>query len=643
MSKALTRFGLLLSAGGKAPSLASRTTSTGRGHTRKYSNSRRLHREAPSVGRSAGLSWPAMARPSDMEVSQPRTPPVSRKALEAAALAQPAAWLPPDWHPSNLSASLRERLRAGVAQVGHHGRLRKVLERRERGEPLIIAALGNSVTADFGGVVGKMQDRFHLGYIGTPRRCKAKCLEYGWLLPIFRYMTEHEGQTPRANGTGTSAVVNCGQAARYLSQYTDCMHSAMPENADLIIVDGVNGMHPIDGNLFRPTEKLIRQLLGLPQQPAVIVLHWFDWCACTTCKMGRGIDRHRSRSCYANLGLNESWEIGKRREESGWGVLARHYDLPVLSNRLALHPMSEGYASAAEATDEKMSNLLRVDRFTWDGLHPMPCNKKWANCPYSQLVASLINVFLSDVRSGHFGSRVAQQQSPLPVQCKSVRGSLANDRGTVDRCFAWGADRRAPPQIASNNGWRLTSMDTATSFDPPAHCQSVRGRREKAAAASIAPSSTSLPPPPPPAPCPHDKPGLTAFAPGSEVVFDLPLTASNRTGSFAARNATLFLVFLSSYEGMGTASVSCDRGCGCDEATIDAHTSGSFVSVWESRKMRAVLHGNSGSCAVRVLLRNATRSRGTKFKVSGLTMRWPNPLGTSGESVDSASCHNSTT
>ena len=171
--------------------------------------------------------------------------------------------------------------------MGHLGRLNKLLSKIEQGGNFTMVGLGNSVTADYGGIVGSMQDRYRLGYMGNPSRCRGACLQLGWMLPVFQHLMHvrndnnigNEQQRPQDS---PSAVVNVGQAARYLSNYLDCYASAVPAEADLIIVDGVNGLHPITGNQFKPTERLLRRLLTLPNQPAVVVLHWIDWCACGT-------------------------------------------------------------------------------------------------------------------------------------------------------------------------------------------------------------------------------------------------------------------------------------------------------------------------------------------------------------------------
>ena len=291
-------------------------------------------------------------------------------------------WLPDRWQPSNIPAELATRLRAGVSRLGHLGRVRRVLARVDRGEPIVMAALGSSVTSDFGGAVGYMQERFKLGYIGVPRKCRGKCVQYGWLLPIFRFLTQNQAA---AHNMQNASLVNCGQAARFISTYLDCTSSAVPETADLIIIDGSNGMAPVVGSKFLPTEKLVRRLLSLPHQPAIIVLHWMDWCACSlsVCKPGPRVNRHKSLSCYQPQGFNESWIIGRRREdETGWADLAKHYRLPTLSLRRALHPsaMPQAVRSSSDVNLANVSQLWRFPQtFTWDGLHPMACSSSWEN------------------------------------------------------------------------------------------------------------------------------------------------------------------------------------------------------------------------------------------------------------------------
>lgn len=647
-------------------------------------------------------------------------------------------WLPATWEPSSMPAELVAQLRAGVMQAGHLGRLHQALERVGRGEPLVLAAVGASVTSDFGGIVGEMQDRHRLGYIGHPGRCHTQCVHFGWLLPIFRFLTRGTNGSLAQNPA--SAVVNCGQAARQVSTYLDCTASAVPHTADIIIMDGANGMAPINGNQFKPTERVLRRLLALPHRPAVLLLHWLDWCGCTEysthCPQGARIDRHHNRTCYTKEGLSQSWNMARLREETGWALLAEHYRLPVLSVRRAFHPLrlaasrggddeSNGRASSAAArtasllpedpmsagdgATPKLSRRSAKDSnshkesgsgsthqnppssmvkpaelplLTWDGLHPWRCGAlDWRSCRYSLLIAALVNTFIADAAAGRWNTRQSTDRDALLVRCNPVRlGTRIDHRGLREACFGWGIERRLPPPVLSSDGWKVTSMDTSHSFNPPSHCSK---RRTRAAVHSSKSNSSdggsrsmavlpSTAPAAPPESCPKAKPGLTAFEPGSAAIFSLPLStdatlwgpafgaarrhatdgkgsvrAAQRTmemhsvgiaadmkGRVATQNATLLLTYLSSYEGMGAAAVSCTRGCACPETIVDAQRtevsnalSHAFLSLWETRRIDVLILGDLPSCTVRVELLRANRSSssiiraGHKFKLSALTLR----------------------
>ena len=547
----------------------------------------------------------------------------------------PATWLPVQWHPSRLPPDLMERLRAARTHVGHLGRLRSALARADHGEPLTVVALGNSVTSDFAGAVGTMQERFQLGYVGKPALCRGKCVQLGWLLPIFRFLTEN-------TNLHASAAVNVGQAARYVDNYLDCTLSIVPQEADIIFLDGVNGMSPITGNHYKPTEKLIRRLLMLPHQPAIVIMHWLDWCACAAncSKTELRVERHLRGACYTVDGLRQSYSVALKRETLAWSSLATHYNLSVLSMAHAFHPLAGSSQSPLEASHPSIGTIgadasnvrywaqWPLSSMTRDGLHPKSCKSSWQKCRYTMMVASMVTTFVADVRANRSG--MDHEQSPLPVSCAPLRTQASERNFPVERCFGWGVDRRVPPPVASSSmGWRVTSLDTVRSFNPPPHCKSRRGQA----------SPQYL------GPCPKSKPGMTAFAPGSVVAFELPLATSvisSRDSSgqttvvqpHRQKNASLTLTYLSSYEGMGVATVSCmSTLCDCEPMTLDGHSATSetlppagLVSVWERASRRMVIRDGATTCIVRVVVQNWTRSGGHKFKLGTITIRWPSSL-----------------
>ena len=238
------------------------------------------------------------------------------------------------WHPSRLPRDLKKLLRAGVTSAGDLGRLQQALTRLERGDSLVLSAVGASVTADYGGALGRLQDRFDLAYTGNLRKCTgaAACEWAGWLLPVFSYLTR------AANDTMATSVsfANVGQAGTGLSRYLECTGSVVPEHSDIILVDAST----VDYGNLPQIERTLRRLLSLPRSPALILLHFFDWCSCqncvadgsrlkcAACSPRQRSMKHRNGECYRPDRLTAAWSAGARVEDP-IDSLAQHYSLPV--------------------------------------------------------------------------------------------------------------------------------------------------------------------------------------------------------------------------------------------------------------------------------------------------------------------------
>ena len=555
---------------------------------------------------------------------------VRRRNLLYSLSADRRRWLPREWDPKDFSDELKQQLRNAVAQEGDLGRLRQVLGKLHRGESLEIAVLGSSVVSDFGGAIGYMQDRHALAYTGVPAKCHAACVQFGWLLPVFRFLTRGKGE--RADGplneTASSSILNCGVAAERITKYLDCTANLIPLTADLILVDGANGMSPPYGNLFKPTERILRRLLSLPKQPAVVMIHWFNWCGCVrntdTCQPMPRINRHLNGSCYNADGLQQSWNVGKVHEETFWGPFTKFYQLPVLSMRRAFHPFARVSNRASHQTVEHEEGPLALrdwHKYTWDGLHPLPCdNNDWKKCRYSLLIASVLNQFLIDVQNGRRGGSAGP---PRELDCRSISGDgRLEPKVQSERCFGWDNGRWHAPKVMHNSGWRQTSLDTATSFDPPPYCK----------ASTVAASETVG------ARCPKEKPGFTSFTPGSVAVLELPLdwtrvNASTEVADSRPRQGSLTMRYLTSYEGMGVAVVRCEGSCSCESTRVDGQASRSnsrshptadrFLSVWKTVGLDLLARGGTSKpCELWVELQNASTSRATKFKWGAMSLKW---------------------
>ena len=258
--------------------------------------------------------------------------------------------LPPSWHPSNIPLELARLATRGVHSSGDLTRLRAALRRRQRGEPCVILALGSSVTASFGGAIGRMQDSYAVAYSATgsgmPRWCTKACVNAGWLLPIHSFLS-----TPRTN----VSVVNAGRNSESVSGLMKgCTASFIPSEVDIVLLDAAS--IPPEAAAF---ERLLRYLLALPRRPAIILLHLFQWCSLTTLSSNEASIVRANRSlCNGPRMVSMSSREGIA-VESPLNDLADVYGLPVLSVR-------EAYADAAlRGAPDFAPSLL-----TQDGLHP---------------------------------------------------------------------------------------------------------------------------------------------------------------------------------------------------------------------------------------------------------------------------------
>ena len=425
----------------------------------------------------------------------------------------PATWLPSPWHPANLPVPLVASLRRGVSRRGNQGRLVNALSRLKSGRGLVLTAIGASVTADFGGAVGAMQDQFALTYFGTPRRCTHECVRAGWLLPLLALLTTDPFVA--GNGAAAATLVNSGQAGTSLFRYLECTGTLVPDKADVILIDAAT----IEYNDLKGIESVVRRLVALPHSPAVIFIHLFDWCGCQQCDhRGCGecppyirTQMHRNGSCYNLDAISRAGQLSSA-SEARINRIADFYGLPVLS-------VSQAFVQAALNREDGFDT---VSTFTQDGLHPrracshpdhLAANSK--DCGYALLLESLLNQFFFDVlQNSSVEHSAAELPAELPCSTLHIRRQkeqpISMERShALERCFGWdGVEGRhlKPLLDPSSQGWRRTEQDTATSFDPPPNC--VLKTSASASSANVTF-------------CPKRKPRLTALAPGSVAVLEL--------------------------------------------------------------------------------------------------------------------------
>ena len=547
--------------------------------------------------------------------------------------------LPRRWQPDNLAPPLRAALRAGVVHEGSLNRLALALVRLQRGEGLTVAGVGSSMMADFGGVVGSMQAQAELGHMGTARTCGGGCVRPGWMFPMCSVL--HDQWTSNASGTKPGVrLVNCGLPSCSLDCFLDCTATKVPTDADVIVVEAASiGATPLIA------EKLLRRLLALPHRPALILVHLFAWCHEGALQMlhgrlpgiGVGGEMHRNKSCYGEQPLWRSWRRAEQLE-TPLDALGVRYGLPTLSTRRAFFDAarrSESVTKASSGTADAGGSgvWFKPSVLTRDGLHPS--EKVWARRTYEHLIGSLLSQFMHD-RRRELGERAAALASSAVATaanatvaaddhpaCVAPVDKLAADVAQSERCFAWGNAavlawhnmQVAPELLPARRGggsprWNRTVFDTASVAEPDARCHWAGHTKG----------------------CPKPKPGFTAWDAAAVAELRLSLSGElqrtqHRDGDGEADHGVagvLKLRYMTSYEAMGIARVSCVGGCVCDAEDIDAHRGASHsqrsVSVWESREVRLRLQ--AAHCTLRLRVLPRTSSGGHKFKLGALRVAW---------------------
>ena len=352
-------------------------------------------------------------------------------------------WLPERWDPSaegRLTTELRRKARAGVRYKGNLARLQAALQRKKLGKGFTLTAVGGPMTAELGGVIGAMQQRFNLSSDQSIAACTGQCIRRGWLLPAFELLTRQG--TPDAQHN----LVNCGQREGDLEAYLDCSSSSLPLSADVIIYDGAtSGATPWEH------ERLIRRLLQLPRKPAMMMLHVFDGCGTRaqsrlSSNVPASTDGHPCSKEAVGVATARAMRIEEKLD-----ALAMRYGIPVLSTRRAYFDGPRG------------ADTLR--RLTADGLRPKTCAAwhgsigtgstctdacaqdravAFADCRYLQMIGLLLTSYLHTALATLERREVALGRGALPIPplaCAPIHAKAREtdiDEGGAARCWSWG-------------------------------------------------------------------------------------------------------------------------------------------------------------------------------------------------------------
>eukprot|EP00775_Hariotina_reticulata_P012114 gene12114-12253_t len=172
----------------------------------------------------------------------------------------------------------KQQRQRGIVNYGSAERLRAALSRAVHNKQLTVAIIGGSIAAGQGA-----ED--------AP----------GWADRLETYLKETYGRAAHINITVNNGAVP-GTTSQYMS---GCINLHVPATADIVVVDyTVNDEVLVDINMNnpqrRPLERLLRKLLAMPNNPAVLLLHSYAWFRAD---MGVGLFFNNAERDFSELAL----------------------------------------------------------------------------------------------------------------------------------------------------------------------------------------------------------------------------------------------------------------------------------------------------------------------------------------------------
>ena len=513
------------------------------------------------------LSMPTLRAPSAREApacetrdahSQPSRPRLAGTAPPSAASYSSApdhlkrVWRhPPHKSPKEVHnaswAFLDERqLARGLSSTGDPLRLGCLAEKLLEGRGVRLGILGGSVAFGTTFTTSRSRALFHWKV-------------YQWLNASF----------PGAGHEHYSGSVPASGPA-YMEH---CLQWHVPEaGVDLILLEyAVNFDSAAEIESF---ERLLRRVLRLPGQPAVILVNTLELMPVERHSGHVGLAFEHADSAEASE-VDRSFEYSVMAED-GIVDLAQYYALPCVSLRGAL--FAELKANRPE---------FPLKRLFHDRHHPAA----WGHSLMAQMVVNLLTQSLRAAEARRSDAGRARGGACARLREEAARGDGAPwpfpdaplispvVEAQVGTCIK---AQELEGVIASSSGFRYV----------------VEGTDAKM------------------------KPGLVGLHPDDHVTFCIDVSRLGIGGKFIA-----FLGHLVSYAHMGVVRVRCEGKCGCEEREIDAHVQGGKFSVFKATEIemryqarRQPSQQTSGACDCALNLRILQRSGSGehKFKVLSL-------------------------
>ena len=299
--------------------------------------------------------------------------------------------------------------------------------------------------------------------MGPGAWCRGSCVQTGWLTELAQHLA---GGVPLADSN--VSVVNVGHPGNTFGSYVHCTEHLIPRTGDLYILDAAT-IHAAVNDV----EVIVRWVLELPQRPAVLLLHLYDFCGS---RGGGKTNEELRKACYKPR-MQVGRFVQQSEMERNLDDLGAYYGLPAVSIRRAFFQQAvmAGPVKNRPATTNlpATEHLFAPSSITWDGLHPSRGGE------YTRLIAALLVSFTIDLKTLY---RDAPPAAGDPLPCLPLYKQV-RQHSQEEHCFAATDDEAYKGyhsgflQLAPADGtagFRFTQFDTALQWDDGRGCSSVK-------------------------------------------------------------------------------------------------------------------------------------------------------------------------
>ncbi|GIL54227.1 hypothetical protein Vafri_9775 [Volvox africanus] len=481
---------------------------------------------------------------------------------------------------------LAERM-AGITYVGHASRLRMVLERARNRETLRIGALGGSITSGHGVGGGEFTYlQYFMDWLNGAMPPRRRPPSSGDDDAVAAEAALRAGRALQAGGGVDGGwlerrrrrVLLRNKAAKHeflngavpgtMSGYTSsCLTHHLIPGADLIFVEFAVNDSPLnswapEGSPRKPLERLLRKLLNLPSQPAVVLVNMFA--------MGP------SHGNYLYTAERDFMEF------------ATYYSLPTVSLKAAVLP------SAAVAGAEAVS----LGAIFNGGLnHP----GRGGHVVITELLITLC-LDLLQLNTIRMAAAIAARGAPGEGSTSANVGAADSGSSggplTMEELAAVAARPLPRPIFPGNYGATQDTCYIEHQLQDLIQ-QPVQGWEWTDEG--------------------RDKWGYLAMAPGKRLRLKVNTQVKSVGSEGASEPIIVQISYLQSYRILGTAKLSCESGCTCTAVTLSAYDPRP-VSVAITSDIKVTQHPE---CLLQLMTGKAAKARAVNAStVSGFSSGW---------------------